>query len=351
MARNDTTVQDVLRFFPSPTDGPANLKTLWITNMWPDEVRPYFGNYIKTQCESLWSAGLDVDVLYIRGLLNKVNYFKALPEVRRRVRDKRYRVIHAHYGHTGAVAVATGSTPLIISFCGEDLLRAPRGDSYTMKSTIEAACFRHLPWRTAATITKSKEMELRLPERLRRRNHVLPNGVDTSMFQPRSKADARRQLGWEADGEVVLFLGDPGDPRKRVELAREAIVEVQRAVPTARLEVAFGYEPSLIPQIMNASDVLVFTSRSEGSPNAIKEAMASALPIVSTPVGDVVERLSGVTGCYVREPTPEAFAPALVDAIRGGRSDPARERVGEISMTRIAERLRDIYERASRGAS
>jgi hypothetical protein len=56
-----------LRFFPSQCDRPPELKTL----SWPDEVRPYYGNYICTQGEPLWAAGLDVKVLYIRGLLSQ----------------------------------------------------------------------------------------------------------------------------------------------------------------------------------------------------------------------------------------------------------------------------------------
>src|ERR1700712_2835060 len=257
---------EFLRFYPSESDGPPELKTLWITNMWPDEVRPYFGNYIKSQCESLWRLGLDVDVVYLRGLLSQKAYFTQLPAIRKLARDPKYKVIHAHYGHTGAVAVATGRTPLIISFCGEDLLGAPRDRGNTKKSDIEAAFFRHLPRRCAATITKSAEMELKIPKSLRFRNNVLPNGVDTEVFQPRPMAEARQTLGWDQDVKTAMFLGNPDDPRKRVELAQAAMEQVVREVPDARLEIASGYDPSLVPTLMNAADTLVFPSRSEGSP-------------------------------------------------------------------------------------
>ncbi len=50
---------------------------------------------------------------------------------------------------------------------------------------------------------------------------------------------------------------------------------------------------------MNAADVMLLTSMSEGSPNVIKEALACNCPIVTTDVGDVHERLDGVEGCYV----------------------------------------------------
>jgi teichuronic acid biosynthesis glycosyltransferase TuaC len=334
---------ELTRFFPSPTAGPPELKTLWVTNMWPDEVRPYFGNYIKSQCDSLWELGLDVDVLYVRGLLTRTAYFSTLPEVRRRVSDRRYRVIHAHYGYSGAICVATAAKPLLISFCGTDLLKSPRNNGYTLKSTLEASTFRHLPWRAAASITKSEGMQARLPRALQRRNHVLPNGVDMKMFMPRNKREARASVGWDLDGRVVMFLGDPDDPRKNVGLARAAVAELRHEDPSVRLEVAFGYRPEQVPALMNAADALVFPSRSEGSPNAVKEAMASGLPIVATPVGDIPERFAGLSDCFVSESEPTAFARALDGALGVGQADQARARVADVSMERIAERLRRIY--------
>lgn len=335
---------EFLRFFPSKCDGPPELKTLWVTNMWPDEVRPYFGNYICTQGESLWTLGLDVDVLYIRGLLSQRAYFTTLPKVRRHILDPRYRLVHVHYGHTAAVAVTARRHPLIISFCGEDLLGAPRDHGNTLKSTVESKVFRQLPRLVDATITKSQEMELALPAKLRARNTVLPNGVDMEMFQPRSREDARRRLGWDTAGRVVLFLGNPGDPRKRVELAQEAMQQVSVQAPDARLEIGFGFEPNMVPTLMSAADCMVFPSRSEGSPNAVKEAMASALPIVATPVGDIPERFRGVEGCFVREPDPEQFAVAILEALKFERAPAAREAARAVSMESIAKRLRDLYE-------
>lgn len=342
-------MSELTRFFPSQGSGPPELKTLWVTNMWPDEVRPYYGNYICSQGESLWAAGLDVDVLYIRGLLTQRAYFTTLPEVRRRVSDPRYRVIHAHYGHTAAVAVATRSRPLVISFCGEDLLGAPRDSGNTLKSTIESKVFRQLPRFAAATITKSEEMERSLPPALQERNTVLPNGVDMEMFKPRPQAEARAQVGWEQDAKIALFLGNPEDPRKRVELAQQAMELVSTAVPGARLEIGCGLEPSVIPTLMSAADCLVFPSRSEGSPNAIKEAMSCALPIVATPVGDIPERFRGVAGCFVCEPNPREFAAALVQALDFGPALAAREAVSEVSMQRISHRLRSLYEAVVEG--
>ena len=50
---------------------------------------------------------------------------------------------------------------------------------------------------------------------------------------------------------------------------------------------------------MNAADALVLASHSEGSPNAIKEAMAVNLPVITVDVGDAVDVIGATEGCYV----------------------------------------------------
>ena len=343
---------DLLRFFPTEDPEFPRPRVLWTTNMWPDETRPYYGNFIKSQAESLRRVGLSVDVLYLRGLVGRRAYLATFPELRRRVRDLRYDLVHAHYGHTAAVTAASLRRPLILSFCGEDLLGAPRpGGADTRKSRAEVAVFRQLPRLAAATITKSSEMELALPRSLRAKNRVLPNGVDLDLFRKRPRRGARLEVGWDPDAKVAMFLGDPADPRKRVELAEEAMARVAERVPGARLEIVFGKDPEEMPTYMNAADCLVFTSRSEGSPNAVKEAMAAELPIVATPVGDVADRFADVEGCVVCPPDPEAFADALVDALAMGRAPAAREAVAALGMDRVALRLRELYEEVAKSAT
>ena len=335
---------DVIRFGRLPRPSSPIGEVLFITNMWPDERRPYYGSFIASQAHSLSAAGLGVDVIYVRGFIGPAVYAKALGAVPRAARRHTYDLVHVHYGHTAAVSLAVAQRPLIISFCGEDVLGAPRERGITAKSRVELTFFRQLGRFADATITKSVEMERALPASLRARNHVLPNGVDLDRFAPRPRAAARAELGWRLDEKVMLFLGNPQDPRKNVALAERAAALVAQRRPGTRLHVAWGVEPADVPTYLNAADCIVFPSRSEGSPNAIKEAMACELPIVATAVGDIPERLTGIAGCWVREPTPEAFAGALAAALDADRAPAAREAVTALGIGRIADRLLTIYE-------
>src|SRR5439155_13008945 len=114
---------------------------------------------------------------------------------------------------------------------------------------------------TARTITKSHEMETVLPRNARARNTVLPNGVDTGLFHPIDRAAARRELGWEVNGRIVLFAAnDPSLPRKRYWLAEAAVERARGLLPDLQLQVAQGVSPDRVPLLMNAADCLLLTS-------------------------------------------------------------------------------------------
>lgn len=338
---------DLIRYERLPAVGEARRRVLHVTNMWPDPAWPHYGSFIASQARSLPPAGIDVDLVYVRGHLGGQAYLKALVDLPRAGRRRPYDLVHIHYGHTAAAGIGILRRPLVVSFCGEDLLGAPTDDDgLTLKSRVEVALFRQLARTATMTITKSQEMEAVLPAVLRPRNRVLPNGVDMEMFAPRPRAAARAELGWAAGEKVVLFLGNAADPRKNVNLAREGVALLAAECPEVRLHEGWGVKPDQVPVLMNAADCLVFTSRSEGSPNVIKEAMACELPIVATPVGDVRERLDGVEHCFVRDPVPEEFAAALRLAIDCDRAPAARIAVQTLASDAVAGRLEQIYAEA-----
>ena len=93
-------------------------------------------------------------------------------------------------------------------------------------------------------------------------------------------------------------------------------------------------------------DALLMTSKTEGSPQVVKEAMACGCPIVSVDVGDLAERIEGVEGCHV-VPTrePKDIANALSKAIEFEGRTNGREKIIEMGLTnkQVAERLMAIY--------
>jgi glycosyltransferase involved in cell wall biosynthesis len=319
---------------------------LVVTSAWPNEERDSYGIFIKRQTDSLLERGLRCDVLFIRGHRSPLAYLLAILRLGAwSVSGRsRYALVHAHGGEAAVAASFYRRAPLLVSYMGDDLLGNPRADgSVNLIWRIRRTIVRGHSRVATRSITKSREMETVLPRKVQLRNTVLPNGVDTDLFRPHDRAEARRELGWNPDERIALFVGDPAIPRKRHFLADAAVQIARRELPDLRLEVAHGVTPDRIPLFMNAADCLLLTSSVEGSPNAVKEALMCNLPVVGTPVGDVPELLDGVAPSHVHDPSEIALAEALVDCLRQPRRSNGREASARLDSRIVAESVLALY--------
>lgn len=210
------------------------------------------------------------------------------------------------------------------------------------------------------------------------RTRVIPNGVDTSRFFPDRDSglairqslqipptarvvgmiarvdplkdhdtflQAASQLAAERNDTYFLLAGSDtaaGTPRRPAPLDA-AIAALTAKNPGLCNRIVQLGERAEIPAIINACDIVTLTSRSEGSPNAIAEAMACGVPCVATDVGDT-STLLGAAGIVV----PVGDASSVVQAWRALLSDAdgatARSTAG---VARIAERYTASAERAA----
>ena len=105
----------------------------------------------------------------------------------------------------------------------------------------------------------------------------------------------------------------------------------------------FGISAREVCDAMNASDVLLFTSLQEGSPNVIKEAMACNLPIVSVDVGDVREVIGRTKGCYVTSFDAFEIAEKLRLVLENGKRTNGRVSIRHLEINNIARKIIGIY--------
>ena len=116
-------------------------------------------------------------------------------------------------------------------------------------------------------------------------------------------------------------------------------------VPEAELLELKGYTRHQVAALMQAVDVFLMTSFTEGSPQVIKEALACGCPIVSVDVGDVRERTEGIDGCIISDRNPETLARSIKDELAcGGRTlgRSAIEKSG-LSNDSIVTRIISVY--------
>jgi glycosyltransferase involved in cell wall biosynthesis len=315
-------------------------------------------SFVETQARSLadlgWAVTLSVvdDRTSIHGIARNVRRLRA--EVARSGAE----VVHAQYGTiTAAVAnAARGALPLVISFCGSDLLgTSERGLVWRMRTHASRSIGLVAAWRAQSLVVKSHNLLSALPGPLRSRAEVIPNGVDEKLFAPLNRADARSKLGWSESQLVVLFnAGGPAHGGvKNLPLAQATMTVLRQSHPLARLEGLSSIPQAEVALKMNAADCMLVTSLHEGSPNIVKEAMACNLPVVSVPCGDVEERLARVQpGCVA-----PYDATRLANSIRqvlewGGRSNGRDELVRQgLTACAVAARLGRFYDRLRRETS
>ncbi len=171
----------------------------------------------------------------------------------------------------------------------------------------------------------------------RERLVVIPNGIDTSVFKPspETRGSTRAALGVEDDHFLWLTIGRLREQKDYPCLIR-ALSDVHRRRPRTRLLVVgrgplrteleelarrSGLQDSIsflgfrrdIPALLAAADASVLTSRYEGMPNVVIEALAAQLPVVGTEVGGMRELIAdGVNGYLVPPSRPDALASAMI---------------------------------------
>lgn len=211
---------------------------------------------------------------------------------------------------------------------------------------------------------------------------MLPNGIDFARFEG-ARASIRREfreaLGVRPDDVLVGIVGSLS-PVKRHELLFDAVAALALRVPNVKLVVA-GDGPSRldleqavrtagiaqrtrftgwiddVPGLLSALDLFVCCSAAEGMSNAVLEAMASALPIIATAVGDNAHLIrDGVEGRILTDPRPAFLAAAMEHLIRKPESarrlgQAARVRARSFDFASSVAAYESFYERIVAGNS
>jgi glycosyltransferase involved in cell wall biosynthesis len=313
---------------------------LMVTSEWP-AAGILTAGFIKQQADYLRRAGVVLDVFTFQGRRNPWNYAAAWAQLRSFLDPKRHDLVHAQFGHSGLLALPK-RLPLVVTFRGSDLLGIvrDRNGQYSWMGRLLQRASRFVARKADAVILVADHLRRQLDTTAP--THVIPSGLDLDLLRRTPRDEARRQLGFAPDERLVLFVGRPHQARKRYELARQAVELLNERLP-ARLVVGWGMAHTQIPLFMSACDVLIVTSMQEGSPNVVKEALACDLPVVSVPVGDVVERLQGIAGCEICSAEPDALAAGLQRVLcRGGRIA-GRRAVEQLDERLLTERVIDVY--------
>jgi len=290
---------------------------------------------------------------------------KAKIHYRSLLRHNRYDLVHAFFGFpTGWLCYKTArQLPYIISLRGSDVpgYNVRLGLDYKLLSGLF-----HRIWNSAAIIVANSNglRELAHSFMPDLNIEVIPNGIDTATFSPGRDKNLTEPARILTVGRLIS--------RKRIDLLIESValaknngLDIQLNVAgqgnilaqlrklTADLDVAERVNfmgrvpPEQMPQLYRDNDIFVMSSAHEGMSNAMLEAMACGLPIITTRCEGVEELISD-NGIVVEEARAEKFAKAIKGLIEDQQayrqmSIAARKQAENFTWKSTADKYLEIY--------
>ncbi len=240
-------------------------------------------------------------------------------------------ILHTHAWGTlveGILAGKLAKVPIIV-----------HGEHGTMETRYRNILVQRIFWKfTDRILSVSKMHKKKLIQTIGAGYNitVIPNGVDTERFHPTiDKTSVRKQLGWPTDAVCLISVGRLVPVKDHDTLIRAFAKLKQNVSQPIRLylvgdgplddelrqlagtlglrkEVKFLGQRDDVPRLLQAADIFVLPSKSEGMSNTLLEAMSTRLCIVATKVGGNLELVShGKTGVLVPPNDVEPLASML----------------------------------------
>lgn len=295
--------------------------------------------FVTEQGEALRNAGCEVEYFLVQG-----NYVKALKPLKAKIREFKPDVVHAHYGLSAITAELQSLVPVVTTFHNGETHRW----WVNMLSSLFSLRAKHVIY---------VEQHIHDMVYFKAEHYsIIPCGVPMDQCVVIDKAEARRQLGWDADKKYILFGGAFANLRKNYPLLKEAVDRIGGDIEIIEMR---GLSRKDCVLRMNACDVFALPTKNEGSPQALKEAMACNCPIVATDVADIKHLLGGLPGHYVLpnkkgngawwkgdEHSAEELAELIRQALAFNGRTKGRDRIVELGYTNdlVAKKIIKIYE-------
>ena len=286
-------------------------------------------------------------------------FWRDVPDVarlRRIVAREGFDLVHCHLPNDtriAAHALRGGSVPFVRTLYDTELHRTPRADLKLLREARSVFVF-------------SRRMQRDLQERSLREERVVhvESAVDLERFRPDAgSGDKRAELGLSPEDFVAGIVARV-QPQRRFDLLLDAAEEVARACPRFRLLIIgrgsklerTAREPARrrglldrtvffpgyfvgeeYPAMLRALDVKIFlVPGTDGSARAVREALASGLPVVTTRRGILPELVRDrVTGRSVEE-SVSALSGALLEL---WRDEASRREMGKAARRDACDRF------------
>lgn len=252
----------------------------------------------------------------------------------------RFDLIHANFAYpTGFSSVVVSKIvrkPVVVMAMGSDINSLPdRGFllRWLISWTVRRADY------LIAVSNELRDKMIKLgasPEKI----DVIAVGVELSEFRPEDKKECRKKLSLPLEGVILLFVGHLIDQKGvtyLIDSVNEAlkkksdftlilvgdgslkeglIYKTERLGIKGHVHFAGARPPDEMPLWMNACDVFILPSESEGTPNVILEAIACGKPIIATNVGGIPDFVSNENGILVEPKSMLQLKDAILTLVK-----------------------------------
>lgn len=295
--------------------------------------------FVTEQGESLRAAGCEVDYFLVRG-----NYLLAVRELKRKIREYKPNLVHAHFGLSAITAELQSIVPVVATFHNGETLNW----HVNLMSSLMSLRAKHVIY-VAQHIYDLVYFKAK-------KYSILPCGVPMEQMVITEKEEARKQLGWNPNTKYILFGGAFEDSRKNYPMLRDAVERLSGDIEIIELK---GLSRAECVLRMCGADMFALPSHSEGSPQALKEAMAVNCPCLATDIADVRLLFGDEPGHWVLrnprktherwdadEKSLDEMVALLQEALAFEGRTKGRERIVELGYTNelVAKKIIKIYE-------
>lgn len=286
--------------------------------------------FVHEQGEALASLGVNVFFFAVKGKGIR-GYLSSLAALKNEVEKHHIDLVHAHYGFCGALAVLQRRVPVVVTF--------HNGETLTTQGKIISSMAARFSAHNVFVAQHIHDKLYFIPGGY----SILPCGIDLNQLPLLEKQAAVREMGLPEDRPNILFGGSFSNDRKNYPLAKEAIDLLPFPVNLIEMK---GFSRSQVNKLLCGCDLFLLPTKSEGSPQVVKEALACNCPIVATAVADIPQLLEGVKNSFTTGFDAREIALRIEMILKdGGRSD-GRSIISErrLDNPQVAESLLGIYE-------
>lgn len=284
--------------------------------------------FVYEQIESIKKVfNIEYDTFFVKGK-GVTGYLNNFPVIRKKIKSFSPDIVHAHFGLSGLLASMQRMAPVVITFHGSD--------AYLPKVRLLS--------RIAAGLARFNIfVSSKIQTRIKGKNEysIIPCGINLDIFYPIEMKLTREKLNMEPQKRYILFSSNFTNSVKNCPLAFSAIEKLGTDCELIELKNRGRDEVNLL---LNACNLLLLTSKTEGSPQIIKEAMACNCPIVATDVGDISEVIGNTEGCYISSFDPLDVTEKISLALQFNKRTNGREKIKHFDNNIIAKQLFDIYQ-------